>query len=58
MNEIMGYALAVWASPVQAVIVFAILAGVGCGLYRWVQHEPKRPTLNSARSWKLQLHSS
>ena len=28
MNEIMGYALAVWASPVQAVIVFTILAGV------------------------------
>ena len=47
MNEIMGYALAVWASPVQAVIVFTILAGVGYGLYTWVQHEPKRPTLKS-----------
>ena len=27
MNEIMSYVLAVWASPVQAVIAFLILAG-------------------------------
>ena len=38
----MGYVLTVWASPAQAVIVFAILAGVGFGLYKWAKHEPQK----------------
>ncbi|MGH8509724.1 MAG: hypothetical protein ACREVH_13565 [Gammaproteobacteria bacterium] len=43
MNAFMSYVLTVWASPVQAVIVFAILAGVVFGLYRWAKHEPQAP---------------
>ena len=41
MNEVMTYVLAVWASPVQAVIAFVILAGVVLCLYKWAQHEPQ-----------------
>jgi len=43
MYDFMGYALTVWASPVEAVIVFAILAGVVFGLYKWAKHEPQAP---------------
>jgi hypothetical protein len=43
MNEVMSYVLAVWASPVYAVIAFAILAGIGFWLYKWVQHKPQTP---------------
>lgn len=43
MNEIMSYVLAVWASPVHAVIAFAILAGIGFWLYKWALHEPQAP---------------
>ncbi len=43
MNEFLNYALGVWASPVQAVIIFAILAGVVFGLYKWAQHKPQAP---------------
>lgn len=41
MNEVMTYVLAVWASPVQAVIAFLILAGALYWLYKWAQHEPR-----------------
>jgi hypothetical protein len=40
MNEVMTYVLAVWASPVQAVIAVLILAGAVSWLYKWAQHEP------------------
>ncbi len=43
MNEVMTYVLAVWASPVQAVIAFLILAGAVFWLYKWTQHEPRTP---------------
>ena len=43
MNEIMSYVLAVWASPVQAVIAFLILAGAVFWLYKWARHEPQAP---------------
>ena len=43
MNEVMTYVLAVWASPVQAVIAFLILAGAAFWLYKWAQHEPQAP---------------
>ncbi|MGH8469035.1 MAG: hypothetical protein ACREVY_08690 [Gammaproteobacteria bacterium] len=45
MSTFMSYVLTLWASPVQAVIVFAILAGVVFGLYKWVQQEPKAPDI-------------
>jgi hypothetical protein len=43
MNEVMTYVLAVWASPVQAVIAVLILAGAVSLLYKWAQHEPRTP---------------
>jgi hypothetical protein len=43
MNEVMTYVLAVWASPVQAVTAFLILAGAVFWLYKWAQHEPRTP---------------
>ncbi|MGH8521312.1 MAG: hypothetical protein ACREU9_07855 [Gammaproteobacteria bacterium] len=43
MSAFMSYVLTLWASPAQAVIVFAILAAVGFGLYKWVKHEPQAP---------------
>ena len=43
MNEVMTYVLAVWASPVQAVIAFLILAGAVFWLYKWARHEPQAP---------------
>jgi hypothetical protein len=43
MNEVMIYVLAVWASPVQAVIALLILAGVVFWLYKWGRHEPQAP---------------
>jgi large-conductance mechanosensitive channel len=41
MNEIMSHVLAVWASPVEAIIAFVILAGVVFWLYKWAQHAPQ-----------------
>jgi large-conductance mechanosensitive channel len=46
MNEVMTYIL-VWASPVQAVIAFLILAGAVFWLYEWAQHE--RRTRDTAK---------
>ncbi|MFH0342337.1 MAG: hypothetical protein ACHBNF_09460 [Chromatiales bacterium] len=43
MNAFMSYVLTLWASPVQGVIVFAILAGVVFWLYKWAKHEPQAP---------------
>jgi hypothetical protein len=43
MNEVMRYVLAVWASPVEAVIAFLILAGAVFWLYKWARHDPQTP---------------
>ena len=52
MYDFMGYVLTVWASPAEAVIVFAILAGVVFGFYKWAQHEPqKRREPKSPSAW-------
>ncbi len=48
MNEVITYVLAVWASPVQAVVAFLILAGVVFWLYKWAQEPQAQDTENTS----------
>ena len=48
MNEITSYVLAVWASPVQAVIAFLILAGVVFWLYKWARRRTLKDHIGEA----------